>query len=106
MFSLFIGFALLSGEPSPSVASCTAERLRPFVTPQGVKQPWPRVESLPASLKNEIGTLISDQGTVDDGYSQWLVLNREASAAYVLQRGGFGGSQIVFGPLPVASCAL
>ena len=106
MFSLFIGFALLSTTLDSSVATCTAERLRPFVTPQGVKQSWPKVDSLPARLKNEVGTLIADQGSFDDGYSHWLVIDEQSSTAYVVQRGGFSGLQVVYGPLPVASCAL
>jgi hypothetical protein len=105
MISLTVALLLAaSSAPSPDVA-CVAERLKPFVSPVGVRQAWPRAAQLPSSLASELGTLVSDQGSYEDGYSHWVVIDASAAAAYVVQRGGFAGTQIVFGPLPVASCA-
>jgi len=108
MFSLFLSATLASASGVPldqTAEACTAERIRPFVSPAGIRQNWPRTEVLPARLVEDLGTLLSDQGNYDDGYSHWLVLDHAKSAAYVVQRGGYAGIQTVFGPLPIASCA-
>ncbi len=105
MFSLILGIALAASSGATNDYGCVAERLKPFVSPVGIRQAWPRGSSLPAHLANDPGTLISDQGSYEDGYSHWLIVDRAVPAAYVVQRGGFAGNQVVFGPLPIASCA-
>jgi hypothetical protein len=110
MYSLLLLATLASSagiisQPAENAVSCTAERLRHFVSPDGVRQPWPIAAKLPAGLENDPGVLLSDQGNFDDGYSHWLVVDQHAAAAYVVQRGGYAGLQTVYGPLPVAVCS-
>ena len=105
MFSLILGFAIAASSGSKADYACLTERLRPFVSPTGIHQAWPRASQLPAHLADDPGTLISDQGSYEDGYSHWVIVDRAVQAAYVVRRGGFAGQQVVFGPLPVASCA-
>ena len=88
----------------PSVVACTAQRLRPFVGPTGIHQPWPTTDQLPPGLAHG-GPLLSDLGMVADGYSQSLVVDVMNRAAYVVQEGGIGGFRRIYGPLPVAACA-
>jgi hypothetical protein len=94
-----------SPEQSPYL-ECTAARLQAFVRPTGVSQAWPVAASLPAELAEHPGRLLSDQGNVADGYAHWLVVSTATRSAYVIERGGFAGTQKVYGPLPVAVCKL
>ena len=104
MYSLVFVVLAASGGLLPE-HGCAVERLKPFVSPTGTSQAWPRAAALPSHLANELGTLISDEGNYKDGFSHWLIVDRVAQASFVIQRGGFGGNQVVFGPLPLASCA-
>ena len=77
MFSLIIGTALAVASPiamntstKESSTTCTAERLRPFVSPTGVRQSWPLAAELPPHLASNPGLPLSDQGNCQDGYSQ------------------------------------
>ena len=88
-----------------SMVSCTAQRLSHFVGPFGVMQSWPVATHLPEFWGDEPGVLLSDSGDVMDGDTHHLHVKPESRSAYVVQQGGFSGSQKVFGPLPVASCA-
>jgi len=110
MISLLLGFAVAtvsatapSGEQT--VSSCTAARLRPFVGPTGVRPSWPESKELPGYLDGQPGVLLSDQGGVLDGYSHWLLVDDRTASSYVVQRGGFAGSQTIYGPFPVAACS-
>jgi len=103
-----IALAAPSGIPSESspYLECTAARLQPFVRPTGVNQAWPVAAALPEELAQRPGRLLSDQGNVEDGYTHWLVVSTASRAAYVIERGGFAGTQKIYGPLPVAVCKL
>lgn len=92
-----------AAEPQ-TVVACTVQRLRAFVGPLGIQQPWPTIPELPAHLDNSRGELLSDQGNIADGYTQTLHVDSGARAAYVVQQGGFAGFRRIYGPLPVASC--
>lgn len=89
-----------------AVVECTAQRLRPFVGPMGIRQRWPVAEEVPEHMAASPGYLLSDQGAIADGYMQTLYLDVAARAAYVVQQGGFAGFRTIYGPLPVASCAV
>ena len=109
MFSLLLFTSITSSasttvQPMADHATCTAEQLRHLVSPTGVHQSWPVATKLPASLENELGLLLSDQGVVSDGYNHWLLIDQSTTASYVVQRGGFAGSQTIYGPLPVIAC--
>lgn len=108
----FVVFALASAASPTSgpshrddVRACTAARLRPYMSPYGLRQPWPRLAELPAALVDDAGEVLGDMGHVSDGYRQTLHVDGKARAAYVLEQGGFAGSVRVYGPLPVAACA-
>ena len=105
MFSLILGFAFAASSGSTADYACVADRLKPFVSPTGIHQAWPRASQLPAHVADDPGTLIADQGSYEAGYSHWLIVDRTVPAAYVVSRGGFAGHQVIFGPLPVANCA-
>lgn len=94
----------VAGQEARAVASCTAQRLTKFVGPFGIHQPWPIVASLPQRYAGRMGELLSDQGAVADGYMQTLHVDAVAKAAYVVQQGGFAGTQTIHGPLPVSDC--
>jgi len=98
----------LAATAPDSTVSCTAKRLAPFVGPYGVRQAWPVATQLPG-LQGlplpDLGVLLSDAGQVMDGYTHRLHVNLDTRSAYVVQQGGIAGTQTVFGPLPVASCA-
>ena len=107
MFSLVIASVLAVASPSAANQAmhlCTAERLRPFVSPAGLRQSWPQAAELPSHFKDSPELQLSSQGNFEDGYTHWLVVDDASATSYVLQRGGFAGTQIVYGPLPVASC--
>ena len=94
-------------QPAPmSVTACTAQRLRPFVGPTGIHQPWPLIAELPPKFSSAFGELLSDQGIVADGYMHVLHVDASARTAYVVQQGGIAGFQTVYGPLPVAACSV
>ncbi|MCH6484452.1 hypothetical protein MMG85_12895 [Pseudoxanthomonas sp. LH2527] len=43
---------------------------------------------------------------VADGYQQFLHVDGEARAVYVVEQGGFAGTTKVYGPLPLPQCAV
>lgn len=107
MFSIVLITGLMTATPSaaPDVATCTADRLRPFVHATGLRQPWPVVpDDAQLSVDTSGGVLIADAGRTLDGYSHWLVVDAAARTSYVIERGGFAGRQKIYGPLPVAVC--
>lgn len=93
-----------TGRQPPSVVSCTAQRLRPFVSPTGIDQSWPTVDELPRHLSGT-GLLLSSSRIVADGYSITLFVDVPNRSAYVVQQGGIAGFRTIYGPLPVAACA-
>ena len=108
MFSLVLASVLAAASPSEThetLLACTAERLRPFLSPLGLRQSWPQVAELPQHLATNPGLQLSDQGNYEDGYSHWLLVDLATASSYVVQRGGFAGTQTVYGPLPVAACS-
>ena len=107
MFSLVLATALAAASPSEAnqaLLACTADRLRPFVSPTGLRQSWPQVAELPSHFASELGLQLSDHSDYADGFSHWLLIDGATGTSYVVQRGGFAGTQTVYGPLPVASC--
>jgi hypothetical protein len=99
-----------SPAPAPSPATndtataCAAARLKPFTSPYGVRQAWPVMASPPADMLHTLGTPLSDMGHVADGYQQFLHVDTQARAVYVVEQGGFAGTTKVFGPLPLPRC--
>jgi hypothetical protein len=94
--------------PAPatvSVADCAVQRLKPFVSPYGIRQAWPVMASPPPELMQTLGTPLADMGHIADGYQQFLHIDRQARAVYVVEQGGFAGTTKVYGPLPLPRCA-
>ena len=87
------------------VIDCVARRLRPFVSPYGIQQPWPVSAALPADQQDTLGALLSENGIVADGYQQFLHVDEVARTVYVVEQGGFAGTTKVYGPLPLPRCA-
>ena len=110
MFSLLLAAALTASPPihaasgARDTAQCTADRLKRFVSPLGTNQVWPKAQELPVQLHGQMGTVLSEQGQVLDGYRHVLHVEPAKNTAYVVQVGGFAGTMTVFGPLPVAAC--
>lgn len=89
--------------PDPATA-CAVERLKPFVSPYGIRQAWPVMETPPQVLLHTFGTPLSDMGHIADGYQQLLHVDEQARAVYVVEQGGFAGTTKVYGPLPLPRC--
>lgn len=90
---------------SAPVIDCVARRLKPFVSPYGIQQPWPVSTALPAGQQDAMGALLSDNGIVADGYQQFLHVDEVARTVHVVEQGGFAGTTKVYGPLPLPRCA-
>lgn len=91
-----------SGEQAAT--ACAIVRLRPFVGPYGIQQRWPVAKALPQGRAHAPGTLLSDTGPVADGYQQFLHVDVQMNAVYIVEQGGFAGTRKVFGPLPLPHC--
>lgn len=110
MTSLLLVLALAADPAVAAPASgcsplaCTASRLRAFVGPTGIHQPWPVAEELPSQLGDSPSELLSGQGMVADGYTHRLHVDEARKAAYVVQEGGIAGLRTVYGPLPIGAC--
>ncbi|PPJ41084.1 MULTISPECIES: hypothetical protein [unclassified Pseudoxanthomonas] len=84
--------------------ACAIVRLKPFVGPYGIRQQWPVAKALPQGREHALGTLLSDTGAVADGYQQFLHVDVQVNAVYIVEQGGFAGTRKVFGPLPLPRC--
>lgn len=111
--SPFILLLALAAAPDPdtpsaahddTTAACAVRRLTPFMSPYGIRQTWPVMDSPPPKLLNTLGTPLSDMGHIADGYQQFLHIDMQARAVYVVEQGGFAGTTKVFGPLPLPRC--
>lgn len=95
-------------EPAKStdpMTACVVTRLKPFMSPYGIQQAWPVMSSPPPALLHALGTPLSDVGHVADGYAQFLHVDEQARAVYIVEQGGFAGTTKVYGPLPLPRCA-
>lgn len=88
-----------------AITACAVQRLKPFVSPYGIRQAWPVMTSPPPELMQTLGTPLADMGHIADGYQQFLHIDRQARAVYVVEQGGFAGTTKVYGPLPLPRCA-
>ena len=85
--------------------SCALERLKPFVSPYGIRQAWPVMDRIPKELDRlGLGTRMSDMGDLADGYQQFIHTDLETRTVYILEQGGFAGTTKVYGPLPLPHC--
>ena len=87
-----------------SVPDCAIQRLKPFVSPYGVRQAWPVMASPPPELLHALGAPLSDMGLIADGYQQFLHIDKRVRAVYVVEQGGFAGTTKVYSPLPLPYC--
>ena len=92
----------ISGEQAAT--ACAIARLKPFVGPYGIQQRWAVAKALPQGREHAQGTLLSDTGPVADGYQQFLHVDEQSNAVYIVEQGGFAGTRKVFGPLPLPYC--
>ena len=84
--------------------ACAIVRLKPFVGPYGIRQQWPVAKALPQGREHALGTLLSDSGPVADGYQQFLHVDVQTNAVYIVEQGGVAGTTKIYGPLPLPSC--
>jgi hypothetical protein len=69
------------------------------VSPTGLTRDLPLADPSP-SLEGS-GTLytLGDMGAIRDGYKHYLMLSADNKQIYIVQVGGFAGTQKIFGPL-------
>lgn len=90
--------------PLPPVVACAADRFRPLVDATGTRGSWPVAPTLPESVRDEPGLVLSDSRLVADGYTHTLHVDPSTHSAYVVRQGGIAGFRTVYGPLPLAGC--
>ena len=78
------------------------KRLSTCFSALGPRRKFPEVAALPPQSEMVAGVLLPVSGVlVNDGYNYMLMLHGPSNAGYVIQVGGFAGSQTLFGPLPL-----
>lgn len=81
-----------------------AKRLSPCFTMLGVDRSMPVAAKRPPDKELLASVLLRASGPlVHDGYNYMLLVHSPSNSAFVVQLGGFAGSQAVFGPIPLAS---
>ncbi len=76
------------------------KRMSTCFTALGPRVKFPEVATLPPQSEMIAGVLLPFTGMlVNDGYNYMLMLHGPSNSGYVVQVGGFAGSQILFGPL-------
>ena len=76
------------------------KRLSTCFTALGPRIKFPEVATLPPQSEMIAGVLLPVTGmVVNDGYNYMLMLHGPSNSGYVVQVGGFAGSQTLFGPL-------
>lgn len=81
-----------------------AKRLSPCFTMMGVDRSMPVAAQRPADTEFLAAVPLRASGPlVHDGYNYMLLIHSPSNAAFVVQSGGFAGSQAVFGPISLAT---
>ena len=82
------------------------KRLSPCFTMLGAHRSIPVAAKRPPDKELLAEVLLAASGPlVHDGYNYMLLIHGPSNAAYVVQLGGFAGSQTVFGPIGLtATC--
>lgn len=76
------------------------KRIGTCFTPLGPRSNFPEVAALPPQSEMIAGVLLPISGVpVNDGYNYMLMIHGPSNSGYVVQLGGFAGSQTLFGPL-------
>ncbi|HWH81296.1 MAG TPA: hypothetical protein VNU71_03575 [Burkholderiaceae bacterium] len=80
------------------------KRLSPCFTMLGVDPSIPVAANRPLEKELLAAVLLPAGGPlVNDGYNYMLLIHGPSNSAFVVQFGGFGGSQAIFGPIPLAT---
>ena len=84
------------------------KRIGTCFTPLGPRSKFPEVAALPPQSEMIAGVLLPISGVpVNDGYNYMLMIHGPSNSGYVVQLGGFAGSQTLFGPLRLdTGCAV
>lgn len=84
------------------------QRMSSCFTALGPRIKLPEISALPPQSEMIAGVLLPVSGTlVNDGYNYMLMFHGPSNMGYVIQVGGFAGSQTLFGPLKLdTECAL
>ena len=76
------------------------KRIGTCFTSLGPRIKFPEVAALPPQSEMIAGVLMPISGVpVNDGYNYMLMIHGPSNSGYVVQLGGFAGSQTLFGPL-------
>ncbi|MDO5504974.1 MAG: hypothetical protein Q4F49_01595 [Pseudoxanthomonas suwonensis] len=103
--SLLIALLLSTTPATPAAeASCAAATFGHLVSPLGAPRAWQSSPEMPEALRQRLGELIADAGQVADGYEHRMLVDDDGYRVWVVQRGGFGGSERLFGPFPRPAC--
>ena len=80
------------------------KRLSSCFTMLGVHPSIPVAAMRPPQTELLASVLLSASGPlVNDGYNYMLLIHGPSNSAFVVQFGGFAGSQVTFGPIPLAA---
>lgn len=84
------------------------KRIGTCFTALGPRIKLPEATTLPPQSEMIAGVLLPISGTrVNDGYNYMLMVHGPSNSGYVVQLGGFAGSQTLFGPLRLdTECAV
>jgi hypothetical protein len=84
------------------------KRIGTCFTALGPRIKLPEVAALPPQSEMIAGVLLPISGMpVNDGYNYMLMIHGPSNSGYVVQLGGFAGSQTLFGPLRLdTECAV
>lgn len=80
------------------------KRLSTCFTMLGVDRTIPVAEKLPPDKEILVAVQFRASGPlVNDGYNYMLFIHSPSNSAFVLQLGGFAGSRVSFGPIPLTT---
>jgi len=87
-------------EPTRVWVQAVTKRFSTCFTALGPRIKFPEVGALPPQSEMIAGVLLPVSGMlVNDGYNYMLMVHGPSNSGYVVQLGGFAGSQTLFGPL-------
>ncbi len=96
------------GESERAWVQAVTKRMSTCFTALGPRIKLAEVAALPPQSEMIAGVLLPVSGMpVNDGYNYMLMIHGPSNAGYVVQVGGFAGSQTLFGPLRLdTECAV
>lgn len=75
------------------------QRFKACVSPTGLTRDLPLADPSPSLDGSGMLYTLGDMGAIRDGYKHYLMLSADNKQIYIVQVGGFAGTQTIFGPL-------